>query len=323
MSLAISVYQSRINIDIVTSVFGEIEQSPWQMPRAFVFAEVVGAGSITAAASRLGLSKSAVSTQLKELEQFVGTQLIERTTRTQRLTEAGRAFLPHVNAMMEAWRSGLRGVKATLAEPVGVLRLTAPSYLYPAGVGQAVAAFGKSYPNVLIQAHASDQVQPVGDGEFDLAVRVAAKLDNPRLHAAALGFDEDIVVAAPSVAQELRAATRPEQLAAARWIMHAELPATRTFEGRGRETVELTLPRHVIAGSGLAMRALAREGAGVAIVLGTIAREDLDSGRLVRLVPDWHCGVRSLFAVCRPAEMSLPKISRFVATLRDELDTRP
>lgn len=300
------------------SVFRKTEQSPWEIPRAFVFAEVVRGGSITAAAAELGMSKSAVSAQLKELERFLGTTLIERTTRTQRLTEAGRGFLPYVHAILEAWQGGLRNVKATMQEPVGTLRITAPSYLFAAGVGRAIAAFSRHHPDVVLQAHVSDQRQTLEDGGFDLALRVADNVRNPRLFATILGEDHDIIVASPEVASGLSAVSRPEQLAATRWIAHAELSTARTFEGPDGQRVELRLPQQIIAGSGLAMRALAREGAGVAVMLRAIAREDLASGRLVQLVPEWHCGERKLYAVCRLGDEGLPKIRRFTEHLREQ-----
>ena len=299
-------------------MFSETEQSTRHMSRAYIFAEVVRAGSLTAAAAHLGLSKSAVSAQLKELEEFVGARLIERTTRTHHLTDAGRRFLPRVHSMLGIWREGLREVKAALAEPVGTLRITVPSYLYTT-VGRAITTFAKRYPGVDVHAHVSDQRHSMESGEFDMALRMAGQVKEAGLHVTKLGSDHDIIVATPSLAAELPGVERPDQLVHARWIVHAELPQTRTFECTDGETIELSMPRNIVAGSGPVMRTLALEDAGVAVMPRTLVREDLASGRLLQLLPEWHCGVINLFALSQPDTANSPKVRRFTEILQEQL----
>lgn len=289
------------------------EQSAAQMPRAVLFATIVRTGSMTAAAAELGMSKSVVSAQLKELEHFLGVRLLERTTRTQRLTAAGTRLLPRVRAMADAWASGITEVRATRDAPSGSLRLTTPTHLYEAMVGPAIAVFAAEYPSVVLRADVSDERRALGD-DFDLALRVGPSAVPSNHRVRTLGEDRDIVVARRDVD-----VGRPEQLIDQRWIVHAQLPRSRTFEGPRDERIDLLLPRHIEVGSAPAIRRLALEGAGVAIVPETLVRGDLAAGTLVRLVPEWHAGTIAIHAIM-PSAVA-PNVERFLETLREMMAT--
>ncbi|MEM7152412.1 MAG: LysR family transcriptional regulator [Myxococcota bacterium] len=291
------------------------EQSTlWHMPRAAVFVEIVASGSITAAAKRLGLSKSVVSAHLKELEEVCGARLLERSTRRQRLTEIGERFLPRARAMTEAWSEGLRDVRAAMGEPVGTLRVTASSVVDAWLVTPAVARMTARYPRLSVRLDLSDSNRDLIEDEFDLAIRVGPLVDSD-LRVRRLGVDRDVVVASPELARRLGEIERPEQLSDVPWVVHSQLPTRRRFVGPGDERLELETPGKVVLNSSSSLVYLLSEGVGVGFVPWSLAWGEIEAGRLVRVIPGWHGGEVPIHAVWGSGKFVPPKTRVFLEVL--------
>ena len=292
-----------------------IEQSTiWHMPRVAVFVEIVAAGSFTGAARRLKLSKSVVSSHLRELEGALGVRLLERSTRRQRLTDHGERFLPHAQRICRAWTHALQEATAARSEPTGTLRVTAPSMLGPTLVTRAVSQMSRGYPELVIDVDMSDQSKGLIEDGFDLAIR-AGPLVPSELRTRLLGHDRDIIVATEKLAGRFSEARRPEQLVGAPWLVHAHLPARRTFLGPRQERVELAVRPRVRLSSASTLLELLRTGLGLGVFPAGVAKPDLDAGRLVQLLPQWHAGEIPIHAVWVPGNFQPPKVRRFIDVL--------
>src|SRR5450432_2813734 len=174
-----------------------------------VFARVVELESFTAAANLLGLPKSSVSRTVTRLEEELGVRLLQRTTRTLHLTDAGHAYYERARVALSGLDEAASAATNLSIEPRGVVRVTAPSDASTLNLACIVARFTKQYPLVHIELSLSSRaVDLVAEG-FDLAVR-AGKLSDSTLIARKIGLDSLGVFASASY---LRRRGRPKAVA--------------------------------------------------------------------------------------------------------------
>jgi DNA-binding transcriptional LysR family regulator len=155
------------------------------------FLAVARRRSFTAAASELGVTPSAVSQTLRALEARVGVRLLQRTTRSVGLTEAGTRFL----AQLEPAMAGLRGAFEALGElrdrPAGLLRLTAPRYGYQEVLAPRLAAFLAAYPDIQMDVQSDDAFIDIIQRGFDAGFRAGEHMDREMI---AVPVSNDIVM---------------------------------------------------------------------------------------------------------------------------------
>jgi DNA-binding transcriptional LysR family regulator len=140
---------------------------------------IAQAGSFTLAAQRLALSKAAVSQRLAELERQVGLTLVQRTTRSVRLTEAGQRLVDDTAGSFAHIARSIGSARDLAGQPRGLVRLTAPVALGRQQVAPTLEAFFRDYPEVRVEMELSDRVVNLAQEGFDLAVRhTSAPPDN-------------------------------------------------------------------------------------------------------------------------------------------------
>ena len=132
------------------------------------------AGSFTAAAQRLGLSKAAMSQRVAELERAAGVPLVHRTTRSVRLTEAGERLVEATRGAFAQIEQGFAGVQDLVGEPHGVLRVSAPVALGRQQIVPRLAGFLRAYPQVRVELELSDRLVAMAQEGFDVALRHTA-----------------------------------------------------------------------------------------------------------------------------------------------------
>ncbi len=280
-----------------------------------VFARVVQAGSFTAAAKALRMPKSTVSRKVSELEERVGAQLLQRTTRTLHLTEVGRAYYAHCERIVAEAEAAELAVTRLQAGPHGLLRVTTPlsvSFLAP-----LVARFMEQYPDVQVELLCTDRAVDLMEEGFDLAVR-AGRLPDSSLMARRLGDIERVVVAAPEYLQARGAPRSPADL-----VRHDCLFFGTSLRGNvwtlhasGR-SVDVKVSGRLVVNEPDMLHAVTLQGAGVALLPGLQCGEDLASGRLQRVLPDWSSAGAPVHAVYPPTRHHVPKVMAFVEVLRE------
>ena len=188
-------------------------------------------GSYTAAAARLGVSKAAMSQRIAELERIAGVTLVQRTTRSVRLTEAGQRLVDQTRAAFEQISQSFAQVRDLAEAPQGLLRVTAPVALARQQIVPLLPDFLRQYPQVRIELNLSDRLSSLATEGFDLAIRHTAH--PPDTHVAvALCATRSVLVASKAY---LRRAGTPQQPAdlAAHNCLHYPRPQERpawTFE---------------------------------------------------------------------------------------------
>jgi DNA-binding transcriptional LysR family regulator len=154
-------------------------------------------GSYTGAAERLGVSKAAMSVRIAELEQAVGVPLVQRTTRSVRLTEAGQALVVQTQTAFQQIADGVASVRDLGAAPRGRVRVTAPVAFARQQLVPCLPAFLKTHSDVRVEVDMSDRLSAIANDGFDLAIRHSAAV--PETHVAwLLASTRSLLVASPS-----------------------------------------------------------------------------------------------------------------------------
>ena len=251
-----------------------------------MFRAIAETGSLAKAARRLGVSPPTVSRALAALEARVRVRLIERNTRRLAMTAAGRELADQAGAILAGYETAIDG--AGQAPVRGLLRITAPRQFGSLHVAPAVMDFLDLYPEVRVELMLNDRNLDLIEEHLDVAVRIGV-LPDSSLIARPVGEVRRIWIASPAYLKARGTPKRPRDLVKHETIFGA-LYADRhewQFGPDGRGTAIELEPRLLINDVGGTLVA-ARSGHGVARVLSYQALDDLESGRLVRILSEFE-----------------------------------
>jgi DNA-binding transcriptional LysR family regulator len=254
-----------------------------------VLVETARGGSLTAAARALRLTPAAASAMLKRVEARLGVRLFERSTRSMRLTAEGQTLLDYVERALDLLEEGESQVATDVKGLVGNLRVAAPSDLSRHVLLPWFDEFLRRHPGVQLHLTVSDRVQDVIRDAVDVAVRYGVPGDS-RLVARPLTVTRRIVCAAPAYLERHGEPRRPADLARHNCLLFhvgGSRDATWRFE-RGSQWTEVRVDGDRIADDAAIAHQWALIGAGIVCKAELDLAGDLDSGTLVRLLPEWE-----------------------------------
>jgi DNA-binding transcriptional LysR family regulator len=267
------------------------------------FVDVADAGGVSAAARRLGVSKSIVSRRLFRLEAELGVQLLARTTRGAALTEAGVTFREHA-ARVRAEIDAAIETMLPAGELRGRLRIAAPLSLGPTHLAPVFAEMARRHPLLHVQASYSDRfVDIIGEG-FDCAIRVGYLTDS-NLIARRVGPLTGTLVASPDYIREHGTPETPDDLLAHQALMQGA--ETWQFVD-GDKTISIHPQGRFKADNGTALAAAAVAGLGIAWLPDHLIRSYLDSGALVQVMPRYPIPTAGIFVVRPPGQHATRKV---------------
>lgn len=244
-----------------------------------LFATVVEQGSFTRAAELLGMPKSSVSQKISRLESQLGVRLLQRTTRRLSLTPQGELYVEHCKGLLALARSANLAMARLRSAPAGRVRITAPEATGTLLLGKILAEFRALYPEVVLELTLCDeQLDLVGEG-YDLALR-AAPLKDSSLICRRIGQVARHLVAAPAYLAQHGAPQQLAELERHACLVHGSLPVWPLQEGGWR------VRGACISNSLLALRELAVNGGGVALLPAHVCQDDLATGKLLKVLPD-------------------------------------
>lgn len=287
-------------------------------------------GSYTAAAAHLGVSKAAMSQRIAELERIAGVTLVQRTTRSVLLTEAGQRLVDQTRAAFEQISQSFAQVRDLAETPRGLLRVTAPVALARQQIVPLLPEFLRQYPQVRIELNLSDRLSSLATEGFDLAIRHTAH--PPDTHVAvALCATHSMLVASKAYLRRAGTPRQPSDLTAHN-CLHYPRPQERpawTFEpsaptppGSPGDRVTVQVHGCLAANNSEALRDAAMGGLGIALLPDFSAQAALRSGKLVPVLPGWTpvgSFADQLYAI-RPYSAHVPlAVSALVSFLRVEL----
>lgn len=277
------------------------------------FVRVVEAGSISAAAERLGVAKSAVSRRLSDLEARLGVQLLRRTTRRLNLTDTGRGFYDRCQRILADLEEAEAAVSQAHATLRGRLRVAAPLSFGLRHLGPAITEFMQQHPQVDFDLDFNDRQVDLLAEDIDVAIRIA-RLEDSSLIARRLWSSRLVLCASPGYLQAHGTPSVPEDLAKHRALVYSNAPDPTLLilqDERGREH-RLHVPERLRANNGDFLREVAVAGEGLLLSPSFIVHESLRNGELVRVLPAYRAGEVNAYAVYPQTRHLSQRVRAFV-----------
>lgn len=261
-----------------------------------VFVTVVDQGSLTQAAEHLDMTTAMVSRYVAALENWLDARLLHRTTRRISLTEAGQAALPSCRQLLEA-ADDIQHQAGTLSRtPRGRLRITSSSSFAESQLAPAVVEFQRQYPEVEVTLTAADRNVDLTAERIDLALRITNSLE-PTHIARRLTVCRSVLCAAP---EYLATHGKPKTLNDLKQhlcLSHALVGATKFRFVRKGKPVEVDVQERFSTNETAILRSAVLAGAGIGVLPTYYVSQDLKSGRLAPLLPEYEPGTLGIYAI--------------------------
>jgi DNA-binding transcriptional LysR family regulator len=288
-----------------------------------VFAKVVESASFAAAARHFDMSPAMVSKHVRTLEERLGVRLLNRTTRRVSATEVGQNYYERCLRILSELEDADRTASDLQAAPRGLLRVTT-SVSYGARVlSPAVVDFLVAYPDVSIELNLHDHLVDLLEERTDLAIRLG-QLSDSSLIAKKLTSVEMVLCASPGYLEANGTPQRPRDLLKHNCLVYT-YSASRTWtlaDPNGKEEL-VRISGRLLANSGDSLLALALQDAGIIYAPDYLVGEDLQEGRLLRLLPEYTMPAIPVHAVYPHSRLLSAKTRTFIDFLAARFSTTP
>jgi DNA-binding transcriptional LysR family regulator len=288
------------------------------------FIRVVEAGSISGAADRLGVAKSAVSRRLKELEEHLGVELFHRTTRRMNLTDTGRAFYHQSVRIMEDVLEAELATSQAHATLKGSLKIALPSTFGLMHMGPAINEFSQAHPKIEFDLDFNDREVDLIQEGFDLAIRIA-NLPDSSLIARRLAPIRLVICASPVYLEQMGMPRSPDELIEHQCLVYSLL---RDFEywhltdSNGRE-IRAKIHPYLKASTGEFLKDAAVEGLGIILLPSFIAYKEIERGALVQILKEYEVPQMDAYAIYPQTRHLSQRVRAFVDFLVKRFEGTP
>ncbi len=272
-----------------------------------LFARVVELGGFSKAARTLGVQTSLLSRAVAQLEADLGVRLLNRTTRRMSVTDIGQTYYLHCAALAAEAEAAREVIEQTRSTPRGLVRISCPVPLLATGVSAVVTRFLREHPDVRLQVEATGRRVNLVEEGIDIAIRVRPlPLEDANHAIRPLAHATTRLVAHRRLLEGHGAIERPADLAGLPTVDMTSTLERHSWpfarEGGLSETFS-HLPR-LMTDDFDTLRAAVLDGSGVALMPSYVVRDDIATGRLVHLLPQW-CTTRSLLHAAFPSRRGL------------------
>ncbi|PYG75842.1 MULTISPECIES: LysR family transcriptional regulator [unclassified Pseudomonas] len=283
-----------------------------------IFAQVMEAGSFTAAADRLGMSKQSVSRRLMQLEERLGVRLLNRSTRRLDATPLGQHYYQSALRLLGEVQQVEHDISGQAQALRGTLRLSAPLSFAMAHLGCLLTEFLQLHPLVDVEVDLSDRaVDLIGEG-YDLALRIGA-LEDSSLIARRIASVERVYCASPDYLQARGVPTAPDELAGHDCLPYGHSRQVQWQFRQGSKAQAIQVAGRMRANNGELLRDAAIAGMGVTYLPTFIVGQAVAAGRLLSVLEDWTPPALQLSAVYPQHRQVARPVQGFVDFLRERL----
>jgi DNA-binding transcriptional LysR family regulator len=288
-----------------------------------VFCKVIEAGSFVRAAERLGISTTAVSRHVAELESHLDTRLLQRTTRSLRLTESGAHFHERCLQILHDVADAEMELDQQSRQPSGVLRISVSIPFGSRHFAPLIPRFCALYPQLSVEVVATDRKLGLVDEGIDMALRISREFDGT-LIARPLADIHTLICAAPDYLQRHGTPLTPEELSHHHCLIYngAPEPSVWQFECPDGEAHRVRVHGHFNADNGDFLMAAAESGMGITRQPSFMVGEAIAAGRLIPLLEQFHMPSLQLAAIYPSRRFVPSKVRAMVSFLQSEWSGR-
>lgn len=292
-----------------------------------VFACVVEKSSFSGAARELGITTSAVSQQVRSLENEMEVTLLHRSTRRLSLTEVGQAFFHSCQEMLAAAERGKIRINELRDDLVGDLRISTTPELGATHVAPALSHWMSAHRGLNVYFDADNKFVDLVQEKIDIAIRTYAKIEESQhLTSMVLANVDQVLVASPSYLNQSMPISRPQDL-----VNHDLIPINSmkdyqhlSFEhGSTKESVMIEMNNRLETNNVFVAKSLCQNGHGIARLLYLDVQKDLINGSLVEVLPEWKLPAFLLTAMTLKRELQPMKIQRCLDALKQYFSQLP
>jgi DNA-binding transcriptional LysR family regulator len=278
--------------------------------------------NFAAAASELGISPSAVTQIIKQLENRVGVALLNRTTRSTSLTEAGKRFLDQAGPALDQILSALENVDTYSGKPSGVLRLNMPRLIYPNFVAPIISSFSKKYPEISVQIVFDDGASDIVKGGFDAGIRLSDILIKDMVAIKLFGPAKFVVAGSPKYFEKMGRPKHPHDLLNHNCIIPGSIETHVydhwDFEQKGKDFAVKVKGNLMFNDSNL-IQIAAVDSLGVIYTIEEAIADKLKSGKLEIVLSQFAASSTGFFLYFASHSQVQPKLRAFIDHMKAEL----
>lgn len=290
--------------------------------RMLIFASVVENGSLTAAADTLNISRSMVSQHLKKLELACNTKLLERTTRSMVLTEAGEKYYPICAELLQIAQSVAKIEITDDQELVGKITIHSPASYGQSTLLPLIAKFTQIHPRVNVQLILGDHLQNLSNSQFDIKITTQSSNYTGERSRSLHTFD-DIIVASPKYMTNHNQVIHPDMLTTQDWINATanQTPSHCFLYNSSGEKFTIMLTPKISCNSNQACLELVKLGIGVAYLPSYLVSTAIKSGELIHLLPEYRVNSGEVYVTYSNLTSLPARVDAFIAFLTEQLQT--
>lgn len=288
------------------------------------FIRVVEAGSISGAADRLKVAKSAVSRRLKELEEHLGVELFHRTTRRMNLTDTGRAFYHQSVRILEDLQEAELATSQAHATLKGSLKVALPSSFGLMHMGPAIKDFSKAHPQIEFDLDFNDREVGLIQEGFDLAIRIA-NLQDSSLIARRIAPIQTVLCASPSYLERVGTPQNPAELSTHQCLVYSLLrdyDYWHLADSNGKE-IKIKIQPYLKASTGEFLRDAAVDGMGIILIPSFIVYKEIENGTLTPLFKDYKSFQLNAYTIYPQTRHLSQRVRAFVDFLIQRFEGTP
>ena len=277
-----------------------------------VFVETINTGSFTAAAHALGHSTSYVSKAITRLEKRLGSRLLNRTTRTISMTDAGRAYYERCSQIVIDAENAERSINQLQEKPSGLLRINAPGSFGSKFLLDVLPQFMHRYPEVKLEVEFNDRIIDVVAEGYDVVIRVG-EIKDSNLVARKFTSSRSVVVVSPDYLKRKGKPKRAEDLSHHDCIAYSLLPAPTqwVFSKNDIRTSVTVEPRAMCNNPGLEV-AMVKHGIGITRMPLFMCKQEVVNGELQVILEDYDQLEYGVYAVYPHRQYLTAKVRAFV-----------
>lgn len=286
-----------------------------QLKSMVVFAQVVEQGNLTSAAKHVGLSRAVISYHIKKLESQLGVKLLNRSTRSITLTEAGAEYYQYCRVIAEQASQANQQIENLKNEPEGLLKITCPVNVGLQMVVPALNDFRKLYPKIELDVNLTDEVVNIMQEGIDLAIR-GAPLPDSGLQATKLSTLPTCLCGSPDYFKKHGRPTTPADLDRHAWVIY-KLTSGAIQLSKGSRSYSVVVKGSISTNNAAARTAFIEGGHGLGRIPVYDAWPKIQAGVLERVLADYQLSNIDIYGVFPPGNASSKKLRLLIDYLKE------